>query len=84
LLTRIYIGTVELREYEQDASGGKYSGASCIGFYGEFSVGADDDKDFSKLDSYSYEKQQSLIRFDEIEVIGNIRDNPELLDRFEK
>ncbi|MBO1097318.1 hypothetical protein FQS90_12390 [Enterococcus casseliflavus] len=81
---RIYVGTVELGEYEQDASGGEYSGASCIGFYGEFSVGADDDRDFSKLDSYSYEKQQSLLRFDEIEVLGNIHDNPELLERFEK
>lgn len=75
----IYIGTVGFGEYEQDASGGEYGGERCIGFYGEFFVGADDDRDFSKLDSYSYEKQQSLLKFDEIEVLGNIYANPELL-----
>lgn len=77
----IYRGVVKFGEYEQDASGGEYDQESCIGFYGEFSQGADSDEEFSKLDSHDYEKEQSLLKFAEIEIIGNIYQNPELLEQ---
>ncbi|KAF1295164.1 hypothetical protein BAU15_05275 [Enterococcus sp. JM4C] len=75
----IYRGSVKFGEYEQDGSGGEYRGSPCIGFYGEFVQGADSDREFTNLDSWAYERFQSLLKFDEIKVIGNIYENPELL-----
>ncbi|MFL2133038.1 YopX family protein [Desemzia sp. FAM 23990] len=66
----IYKGVVKFGEYEQDGSGGEYGGAKVIGFYGDFHSGADSDEKFAELSSWAYEKEQSLLKFDEIEVVG--------------
>ncbi|MCY8947997.1 YopX family protein [Bacillus atrophaeus] len=65
--------------YEQDASGGEYSGAECIGFYGE----AINPKETDEIGCHvvsDYERQVSLLEFTEIKVLGDVYQNPELLE----
>lgn len=77
---RHYKGVVKFGKYEQNASGGEYSGSKTIGFYGEFSYFNDGDDSYKKLESHDYELEESLLTFGKIEVIGNIYENLELLE----
>lgn len=72
---------VKFGKYEQDGSGGEYGTATCIGFYAEVDNFTcpdwDDDPDMFK----DYLKQQSLLEIEDgFEIIGNIYDNPEILE----
>jgi len=79
-----YLGFARFRvkimsgEYEQDGSGGEYSGTKCIGFYTKT-------LDPEAVDKYDcrvvpeYLRETSILSFESIEVIGNIYENPELL-----
>ena len=77
---RHYKGVVKFGEYEQNASGGEYSGSKTIGFYGEFSYVNDGDNGYKKIENHDYEREESLLTFGKTEVIGNIYENPELLE----
>lgn len=73
---------VKIGEYEQDGSGGEYSPIKCYGFYVDVDNftcpdwAEDDPSCFSE-----YLAQQNLLEVAaECEVIGNIHDNPELLE----
>ncbi|MBQ4815786.1 hypothetical protein IHP72_05955 [Bacillus pumilus] len=74
-----YIALVKLGEYEQDGSGDEYAPSKCFGFYAEAT-----DPDRTNEDGYvivsDYLVQNSLIRLDSYKVIGNIYQNPNLLE----
>lgn len=76
-----YFGIVRFGEYKQDGSGGEYSPSKCVGYFIEMS-----DEDKNKTDEWDYEvhcdyyHEISLLKVDEIEVVGNIYENPELLE----
>ena len=73
---------VKFGEYEQDGSAGEYNPRDCIGWYVEVDNftcpdWAEDDPIYFN----DYLKQQNLLEVsDECEIIGNIHDNPELLE----
>lgn len=76
-----YKGVLKFGEYEQDASGGEYGGASCLGFYLETQfVQDEDDEPYEKIAKFSEKKTCSILEFDEFEIIGNTHDNSELLE----
>lgn len=75
-----YRGVVCFGKYEQDGSGGEYRPAMCIGFYLKrlawipFEWQEKDDEILR-----GFEKTISLLEIEDIIVIGNIHDNPELV-----
>lgn len=73
---------VKFGEYKQDGSGGEYCAEKCIGFYVEVDNFTCPDWCENEPDYFpQYLIQQSLLEIASIcEVIGNIHDNPELLE----
>lgn len=73
---------VKFGEYEQDGSGGEYNPRDCIGWYVEVdNFTCPDWAENDPIYFNDYLKQQNLFEVsDECEVIGNIHDNPELLE----
>ncbi|MEW4025636.1 YopX family protein [Bacillus siamensis] len=69
---------IKFGEYEQDASGGEYSGSECIGFYAE-AIDPEERDEFGCRVIQEYERQESLLEFTGVEVIGNAYQNPEML-----
>lgn len=76
--TRFRVNIV-LGEYEQDGSGGEYEGTKCIGFYAKALNPAALDNDECRIVP-EYIRETSILSFDSIEIIGNIYENPELLE----
>lgn len=72
---------VKFGEYEQDGSGGEYSGAKCIGFYVKVDNFTCPDWWEAEPENFPYYMwQQNILEVaSECEVIGNIYDNSELL-----
>lgn len=69
---------VKFGEYEQDGSGGEYSGTTCIGFYAE-AINKELLDEFDCRLTPEYMETTSLLSFVDIEIIGNIHEEPELL-----
>lgn len=80
--TNYEIGIIRFGEYEQDGSGGEYGTSTCIGFYVDRHKVFPDDWEI-ELGEGPYErdeyKQVSPVST-EIEIIGNIYENPELIN----
>lgn len=75
-------GIVRLGEYEQDGSGGEYEATKCLGFFIErLKVEPTECEIELCEDPYEpdYEKAISIVTPYELEVIGNIYDNPEVV-----
>ena len=73
---------VKFGEYNQDGSAGEYSASKCIGFYVDVDNFTCPDwcEDGSNCFS-NYLKQQNILEVARYcEVIGNIHDNPELME----
>lgn len=77
------LGIVKFGEYEQDGSGGEYSGTRCIGFYVERTriIPSAWDIEIDEDPTEREEERTISILSYEYEVIGNIYENPELLER---
>lgn len=73
---------VKFGEYKQDGSGGEYSARKCIGFYVEVDNFTCPDWCENEPECFSdYRKQQNIKEVaQECEVIGNIHDNPEMVE----
>jgi len=65
-------------EYEQDGSGGEYTASKCIGFYAE-AINPLQENEYGIRIIPDYLETNSLLEFDAIKIIGNIYENPELL-----
>ncbi|MFC7364510.1 MULTISPECIES: YopX family protein [Bhargavaea] len=65
--------------YEQDGSGGEYGPSICLGVYAE-SLEKDKRNEYGSLVIHEEDHTKSLLEFEEYEVIGNIHENPELLN----
>lgn len=80
---RKFVGVVKIGEYEQDGSGSEYSPSDVIGVYLDVSfISVASNGFFSdSLETVrDYENTMTLLEFDELEIIGNIYENPELLE----
>ena len=73
---------VKFGEYNQDGSAGEYSASKCIGFYVDVdNFTCPDWCEYGSNCFSNYLKQQNILEVARYcEVIGNIRDNPELLE----
>lgn len=67
---------VKIGEYKQDGSGDEYCPSKCLGVYAELTKFY---KDY--FDEHRFTK--TLFELNEFEVIGNIYENPELLEKKE-
>lgn len=75
----IFNSVVKLGEYEQDGSAGEYTPVKCMGFYVEvIEKGLQSEWGIDLV--LDYKETSSLQSFEQVEVIGNIYDNPELLE----
>ena len=77
-----YRGIVRFGEYEQDGSGDEYAQSKCIGFFIERTAWIPQEWQDLEDEAFclpEYEKTISLLEVEELEIIGNIHDNPELL-----
>lgn len=71
---------VRFGEYKQDGSEGEYNSVTCIGFYADAINPNELDKSgHRKIEKY--DETTSLLYFDELKVIGNIYENPELISQ---
>lgn len=74
---------VKFGKYKQDGSDGEYKASDCLGFYVEVdNFTCPDWCDNEPERFHDYLKQQSLAEIaSQCEIIGNIHDNPELLEK---
>ncbi|MEC1037614.1 YopX family protein [Bacillus licheniformis] len=79
---RSFKAIVKFGYYQQDGSGGEYSPEECIGFYAEV-INPDEKDEYGCYLISDYEKQMSLFELEEIEVIGDVYQNPDLLESAE-
>ena len=70
---------VKFGEYDQDGSGAEYRPSKCIGFYAE-AILIDKEDDWGIRIVPDYMTTASLLDFEGIEVIGNIYEDPDLLE----
>lgn len=75
----VFKSVVKLGEYGQDNSAGEYTPAKCMGFYAE-AIEKEKQTEWGTELVPDYKETTSLQSFDELEVIGNIHENPELLE----
>ncbi|MGE6624634.1 hypothetical protein [Bacillus pumilus] len=74
-----YVAVVKLGKYEQDGSGNEYEPSKCVGFYAEaVNPKATDEDGFEVVPDYLV--QNSMIELDYYQRIGNIYQNPNLLE----
>ncbi|ATO28923.1 hypothetical protein RA13_13685 [Bacillus atrophaeus] len=73
---------VKFGNYNQDGSGAEYSPTECIGFYAE-AIQPNQKDEFGCHLISDYEEEMSLLEYDSIEIIGNIYEDPELLEEVE-
>lgn len=75
------LSVVKIGKYSQDGSGGEYSPVECYGVYAEIYWHSTPDWAFEDYEPIKdFEKTMSLLELSgEIEVIGNIYDNPSIL-----
>lgn len=66
---------VKFGQYHQDGSGAEYSPTECIGFYAE-AINKEQVDEFDCRIVLDYLETTSLLGFDELEIIGNIYENP--------
>ncbi len=66
-------------EYEQDSSAGEYTPTKCMGFYAE-AIEKDLQTEWGTYLVPDYKETSSLQSFDQVEIIGDIYENPELLE----
>lgn len=73
---------VKFGEYNQDGSAGEYSASKCIGFYVDVdNFTCPDLCEYGSNCFSNYLKQQNILEVARYcEVIGNIHDNPELME----
>ena len=73
---------VKFGEYNQDGSAGEYSATKCIGFYVDVdNFTCPDWCEYGSNCFSNYLKQQNILEVARYcEVIGNIHDNPELME----
>ncbi|PAE70585.1 YopX family protein [Bacillus licheniformis] len=79
---RSFKSIVKFGYYQQDGSGGEYSPKECIGFYAEAIQNNQKDEFGCRL-IYDFDEETSLLVFDSIEIIGNVYENPDLLEAAE-
>ena len=74
---------VKFGEYNQDGSAGEYSASKCIGFYVDVdNFTCPDWCEYGSNCFSNYLKQQNILEVARYcEVIGNIHDNPELMEQ---
>lgn len=75
----VFTAVVKFGEYEQDGSGFEYAPSPCYGFYAD-AISEWDANELGKRIVPDYMVTASLRMFDGIKVIGNIYENPELLE----
>lgn len=79
---QIIIGVIRFGEYDQDGSRGEYTPVRCTGFFVErLKTIAPEYLDVEDAYAPSYMAFQSINQIGDFEIIGNIYDNPELLER---
>ncbi|WP_181217257.1 hypothetical protein [Bacillus subtilis] len=74
-----YVAVVKLGKYEQDGSGNEYEPSKCVGYYAEaVNPKATDEDGYEVVPDYLV--QNSMIELDSYKCIGNIYQNPDLLE----
>lgn len=74
--TTTYKAVVRFGEYDQDGSSGEYEPIACIGFYADAMTLSD----YATPPITLYGYATSLLCFNKIKIIGNVWQNPELIE----